>query len=195
MVRFSKIPDLCTFGKGMANGFSVAALAGKREIMNLGGILDESKERVFLISTTHGAEMSGLGAFVQTIEEYKKLHVILHLWDYGRKLVQGMNAIAKDLGIEKAFMVEGYPCSPAYVTRDATGSPSLPFRTLFSQEMIKQGILMPWIALSYSHSETELQKTLEATQKALRVYKNALQAGWKKYLTGRPIKPVFRKEN
>ena len=31
-------PDLCTFGKGMANGFSVAAVGGKREFMNVGGI-------------------------------------------------------------------------------------------------------------------------------------------------------------
>lgn len=188
-------PDLCTFGKGMANGFSVAALAGKRDIMKLGGILDEGKERVFLISTTHGAEMSGLGAFVQTMEEYKKLHVIRHLWNYGKKLMDGMNAIAKDMGIEKNFSVEGYPCSPNYIAKDAKGYVSLPLRTLFSQEMIKQHILMPWIALSWSHDELELEKTLEATKKSLIIYTRALEFGYKKYLHGKPIKPVFRKLN
>lgn len=192
---FGVRPDLCTFGKGMANGFSVAALAGKRDIMNLGGIIDEGKERVFLISTTHGAEMSGLGAFVQTMEEYKKLQVVRHLWEYGKKLMDGMNEIAKNIGIDSKFSVVGYPCSPAYVTRDAAGAVSLPFRTLFSQEMIRHGVLMPWIALSYSHSEIELEKTLEATKKALHVYANALNSGWRKYLRGRSIKPVFRKEN
>jgi glutamate-1-semialdehyde 2,1-aminomutase len=53
---FNIEPDLCTFGKAMANGFAVAALAGKREIMKLGGILEEGTERIFLTSTTHGAE-------------------------------------------------------------------------------------------------------------------------------------------
>ena len=78
-------PDLVTYGKGMANGFSVAALAGKREIMDMGG-LTSGKERVFLISTTHGAEMSSLGAFVETVQVYKDLNVTDQIWQMGRKL-------------------------------------------------------------------------------------------------------------
>ncbi len=58
-------PDLCTFGKAMANGFAVAAIAGKRDIMELGSIEFPGRERLFLLSTTHGAEMCGLGAFVK----------------------------------------------------------------------------------------------------------------------------------
>src|SRR3990167_8893362 len=57
-------PDLCTFGKAMANGFSVSCVAGRRELMELGSIERQGRERLFLLSTTHGAEMSGLGAFV-----------------------------------------------------------------------------------------------------------------------------------
>ena len=69
------------------------------------------------------------------------------------------------------------------------------FRTLFSQEMIKNGVLMPWIALSYSHGSAELTTTLEAANNALDVYKKALENGLNKYLEGREIKPVFRKYN
>ena len=65
-------PDLCTFGKAMANGYSVACIAGKRDIMELGSIEFLGKERTFLLSTTHGAEMSSLGAFVETIKFMKK---------------------------------------------------------------------------------------------------------------------------
>ncbi|MFZ5753915.1 MAG: glutamate-1-semialdehyde 2,1-aminomutase, partial [Bacillota bacterium] len=72
-------PDLVTYGKGMANGFSVAALGGKREIMELGGI-QHNGDRVFLISTTHGAEMCGLGAFVETLKVYQELNVIDQIW-------------------------------------------------------------------------------------------------------------------
>lgn len=191
---YNVIPDLCTFGKGMANGFSVAALMGKREIMELGGI-SHDKERVFLISTTHGAEMCGLGALKETIIAYKELDVIGHLWDYGKKLIDGMNQIAKELGIQEFFYVEGLPVSPNYVCKDNEKKISLEYRTLFSQEMINNKVLMPWIALSYSHTSKELEITLEAVRNSLLVYKNALELGIEKYLKGSPIKPVFRKYN
>ena len=58
-------PDLCTYGKAMANGFSVAAVAGKREIMELGSTEFSGRERVFFALTTHGAEMCGLGALLK----------------------------------------------------------------------------------------------------------------------------------
>ncbi|MCX6312142.1 MAG: glutamate-1-semialdehyde 2,1-aminomutase [Bacteroidetes bacterium] len=188
-------PDLATFGKGMANGFALAALIGKKEIMNLGGIKEEGAERVFLISTTHGSEMSAFGAFIKTIDVYKKLDVTSHLWEYGKKFITGINSISQNLGIEKHFSAEGFACSPYYFTRDKEGNASLEFRTLFSQEMIKNGVLIPWVALSYSHGETELDLTLSAVEKSLKVYKAALTDGIEKHLVGRAIKPVFRKYN
>ena len=120
-VYYNVEPDLCTFGKGMANGFSVAALAGKREFMKIGGIKEEGAERVFLTSTTHGAEMCGLGAFVRTIEFYKANNVIDHLWSYGEKLITGMNGIAKEMGIQDYFEANGIPCSPNYSAKDRGG--------------------------------------------------------------------------
>jgi glutamate-1-semialdehyde 2,1-aminomutase len=187
-------PDLVTFGKGMANGFSVAALGGKREIMELGGLFSD-KERVFLISTTHGAEMCGLGAFVETLKVYKELDVISRIWQSGKMLVDGANAIAKDMGIGEYFEFIGVPCSPNFITKDKTREASLEFRTLFVQEMIKQGVLMPWVAISYSHGDEEINITLEAIKHSLLVYRKALDDGIGTYLEGRPIKPVFRKWN
>lgn len=187
--------DLVTFGKGMANGFSVSALTGKKEIMELGSINTKGTERVFLISTTHGAEMSGLAAFIKTAEIYSRENVVDHLWDYGQRLMDGMNGISKELGISKYFTVEGFPCSPNYITRDLNYNISMGMRTLFSQEMIRSGILMPWIAISLAHGEQELKTTMDATRKALSVYKMALNEGCDKYLVGETIKPVFRSHN
>lgn len=192
---FGVRPHMATFGKAMANGFSVAALVGPRELMSLGGITPDGAERTFLISTTHGAEMAGLGAFVRTVEAYRELDVVGHLWKYGAELMAGMNAIAKSLGIQEFFQLNGFPCSPAYSTKDATGRVSLGFRTLFSQEMIKQGVLMPWVALSYSHGPTELELTLKAAEGALKVYADALEGGLARHLEGPEIRPVFRKRN
>lgn len=188
-------PDLCTFGKAMANGFSVAAIAGKREIMELGSIEFEGRERLFLLSTTHGAEMSGLGAFVETMKFMKENSVVEHMWAYGAKLIEMMNTLAKKYGIEKNFVAGGIECSPYYLTFDKEGQNSLGLRTLFSQEMIKNGVLMPWIALSYAHGDKELEITRNALEKTFEVYKKAVDEGYDKYLIGNVIKPVFRKHN
>jgi len=194
-VYYNIEPDLCTFGKGMANGFSVCALAGKREFMKIGGIKEEGAERVFLTSTTHGAEMVGLGAFVKTIEFYKTNPVIEHLWSYGKELIDGMNSAAKEFGVQDYFEANGIPCSPGYTTKDRSGNVSLPFRTLFSQELIKNGVLMPWIAISYAHQKNELDFTINAVKNALKIYSQALDEGVEKYLVGPAIKPVFRTFN
>lgn len=188
-------PDLSTFGKAMANGFAVAALTGKRDIMGIGGIRDEGAERVFLASTTHGAEMSALGAFLKTVEIIRRENVIAHIWNYGESLINGLNSIARDYGVDAHFSVEGYPCSPNFVTRDKEGKSSFAFRTLFAQEMIKHGVLMPYIALSFAHGRTELDITLSAAKKAFRVYAQGLEEGVEKYLQSRVVRPVFRRYN
>jgi glutamate-1-semialdehyde 2,1-aminomutase len=192
---YNLAPDLCTFGKGMANGFSVAAVAGRREIMELGSIEFEGCERVFLLSTTHGAEMCGLGAFIATVEFIQRYGVIKHLWDYGRELIGMMNSLARDSGVESSFKSGGFACSPYYLTLDNKGENSLGLRTLFSQEMIKNGVLMPWVALSYRHGEREMARTRVAIQNAFVVYSKAFQDGYERYLDGKVIKPVFRKFN
>lgn len=188
-------PDLCTFGKAMANGFAVACVAGKREIMELGSIEFEGRERVFLLSTTHGAEMCGLGAFVATMKFMNQHNVVEHLWDYGQKLIAMMQRKAVEHGIGENFKAGGIPCSPYYLTLDSTGANSLSLRTLFSQEMIRNGVLMPWIALSYRHGEEELIATEHALDQAFKIYRKALDEGVEKYLNGPAIKPVFRKHN
>jgi len=195
MKNYDIEPDLATFGKGMANGFALSALVGKREIMDLGGILNEGSERVFLISTTHGSEMSGFGAFIKTKEIYEKLDVTGNIWKSGKLLSDGMNEISKQHGLQDFFNVGGFACSPYYFTRDQNKNISLDFRTLFSQEMIKQGVLIPWISISYAHQKEEIEFTLNAVDKALAVYKKALNEGIDKYLVGKSIKPVFRKYN
>jgi glutamate-1-semialdehyde 2,1-aminomutase len=192
---YAVTPDLCTFGKAMANGFAVACIAGRREIMELGSIEFEGKERVFLLSTTHGAEMSGLGAFVATMGFMQQHKVVEHLWDYGRKLTAMMQRQAEVHGVTSSFKVGGLSCSPYYLTLDESGANSLAFRTLFSQEMIRNGVLMPWMALSYRHGEEELAKTERAIEKTFEVYRKAMAEGVDKYLVGPIIKPVFRKFN
>ena len=187
-------PDLVTYGKGMANGFSVAALGGKREIMDMGG-LTPGQERVFLISTTHGAEMSGLGAFIETMNVYRELEVTEHIWNMGRRLCKGLREIADENNLQEHFYITGAECSPNFVVCDQNKKPSMEYRTVFFLLMIRNGILMPYIAVAYEHTEKEIDRTLEAAGKAMKIYADALNGDVRGFIEGNVIKPVFRKYN
>ncbi len=101
-------PDLSTFGKGIANGFSLSALTGRREIMELGG-LQTDHDRVFLLSTTHGGETTGLAAGLATLAVYKDEDVISHLAATGRALQDGITEVARSFGIEDYFRFSATP--------------------------------------------------------------------------------------
>jgi glutamate-1-semialdehyde 2,1-aminomutase len=191
---FDIVPDLSAFGKALGNGFSIAALAGKREIMRLGG-LDHDKERVFLLSLTHGAENPNLAAALEVMRIYQREPVVETLWKRGEQLAAGVNQSIQAYGLEGHFELIGPPCCMVYATRDAEKKPSQPFRALFLQEIIKRGILAPSFIDSYSHTEIDIAKTIDAVQEALAVYKKALEDGVEHFLVGQPVKPVFRVYN
>ena len=187
-------PDLSTFGKAMANGISVSALAGKRELMELGG-LEHKKERVFLLSTTHGAETHALAAAIETMRVYRDEPVIETLYRQGERLRDGLNGVIAARGLSDYFQVLGKPCCMVFATLDKNKQPSQAFRSLFLQETIKRGLLMTSLVISYSHSDDDVDKTIEAIDASLEIYCRALEDGVENYLVGRPSKSVYRKYN
>jgi len=187
-------PDLSTFGKGIANGFSLSALVGRRDIMERGG-LNHEKERVFLLSLTHGAENHSLAAGMETMRIYRQEHVIERMYQQGTRLREGINRAIQQNRLEGYFEVLGKEPNLVYATRDAEKKPSQPFRTLFLQETIQRGLLMPSLVVSFSHTDADVDRTIEAIGESLRIYRKALEDGVEKYLVGRPVKPVFRKFN
>jgi glutamate-1-semialdehyde 2,1-aminomutase len=187
-------PDLATFGKGMANGFAVSALVGRREIMELGGI-DHDRERVFLISTTHGAENHALAAARATLKICREEGVQDHMWAIGGSLIAGLNEAAKEAGLAEVFVAGGVPCSPWYSLTAPKPENSLPLRTLFLQEMAERGVIANYLAPSWSHRQADVDRTVEAARGSLPVVSRALEDGYEKYLKGPSIKPVFRPFN
>jgi glutamate-1-semialdehyde 2,1-aminomutase len=187
-------PDLSTWGKGMANGFSIAAIAGRREIMELGGLTQTERDRVFLLSTTNGAETGSLAACCATIEIYKSRDVIGHIRQVGETIRDGFNAITKSLGIEQFLYADGHPSVLFYVTKDPTGARSQPYRTLLLQEILKRGILAPSLVVNDAFTDADISHSLWAFREAAEVYAKAIQAGSVAgFLEGRSVKPVFRK--
>ena len=191
---FGVIPDLSTFGKAMGNGFSISALTGRKEIMELGGLYHD-KERVFLLSTTYGAENHTLAAALETMRIYEREPVIEHLYRQGERLTEGINQVVNANGLGGYFGVLGKLCNLVYYTRDQNQAPSQPFRTLFLQETLQRGLIMPSLVVSYSHTNEDIDRTIEAIGDALEVYRKALDEGVEKFLVGRPVKPAVRKYN
>jgi glutamate-1-semialdehyde 2,1-aminomutase len=187
-------PDLATFGKAIANGFGLSALTGRREIMQLGGTQHADK-RVFLLSTTHGAEGPCLAAGMAVMRFYAEHRVVEHLYAQGERLAAGIRRAVDARGLGEHFQLLGRPCNLIYTTRDEQGQPSQKFRTLFLQEMIKRGFLMPSLVVSYAHGDEEIDATVRAVGEALEIYRKALDQGVEKYLESRSVKPVFRAYN
>jgi glutamate-1-semialdehyde 2,1-aminomutase len=188
------VPDLSTFGKAVANGFALGALAGRREVMERGGIR-HFHERVFLLSTTHGAETHALAAGMATMQIYREEPVIETLHRQGERLRDGVNQAIRRHGVEGFVEVLGRTSNLVYATRGPDRQPSQPFRTLFMQELIRRGVLAPSFVISYSHSNEDVDRTVEAVDGALEIYARALADGVEPFLVGRPVKPVFRPHN
>jgi glutamate-1-semialdehyde 2,1-aminomutase len=93
------------------------------------------------------------------------------------------------------FAVEGPAINLNYVARDATGNESSEFRTLWAAEMVRHGVLIPWVSPSLSHGQAEFDLTMGAATKAFATYARALADGIDGYLDGPAVKPVFRKFN
>jgi glutamate-1-semialdehyde 2,1-aminomutase len=191
---YGVVPHLSTFGKAMGNGFAISALAGKREIMRLGG-LDHDQPRVFLLSTTHGAENHALAASLETLRIFREQGVVEFLWKQGERLRARVNQSIAENRLERFFEVIGRPCNLVFVTCDQEGQRSQAFRTLFMQELIRRGVLAPSFVVSFSHTDQDIDRTAEAVRDALVVYRKALDEGIDEYLEGRPVKPVYRRLN
>jgi glutamate-1-semialdehyde 2,1-aminomutase len=192
---YDLVPDLSTFGKALANGFSVSALAGRREVMRLGGLDHCDRPRVFLLSTTHGAETHALAAAMATMRVYQREAVIEHLYRQGTRLKTHLEEVIRRHGLSEFVKILGRPCCLSYCTLDQDRRPSLALRTLLLQETIRRGVLMPSLVVSYSHTCEDIDLTIEAIDGALAVYRRAVEAGVERYLVGRPSQAVYRPYN
>ncbi|MFE5506136.1 glutamate-1-semialdehyde 2,1-aminomutase [Amycolatopsis japonica] len=186
-------PDLSTFGKALGNGFGVSALAGKREYMELGGTRDH-RERVFLLSTTHGAETHCLAASIAVFDTYAEEGITARLHELGDRLAAGVREVAASAEVGEHVLVRGRASNLVFATLDEAREPSQAYRTLFMRELISGGVLGPSFVVSAGLTEDDIDKTIDVVARACTTYRKALELGDPAQWTGgRPVKPVFRK--
>lgn len=194
LTKYNVKPDMATWGKGIANGFAFCALTGTKEVMSLGGITNIGSEKVFLTSTTHGAETGGMAACIATIEVFEKNNVIEHNHRIGNELHNASRALIENRNLTDYITVNETDWWPIFTFRDNTGNVSAGMKTLAMQEMISNGVLFNgFFVPCFSHTSEDVDFFVEALKDTLVIYAQAIEQGFNKFLEGPIIKPVFRK--
>ncbi|MER6748203.1 glutamate-1-semialdehyde 2,1-aminomutase [Streptomyces sp. PDY-4] len=190
---YGVVPDLSTFGKALGNGFAVSALAGRRGLMERGG-LRHSGDRVFLLSTTHGAETHSLAAAMAVQTVYTEEGVTARLHTLGERLAAGVRDAAAGMGVGDHVVVRGRASNLVFATLDERRRPSQEYRTLFLRRLLAGGVLAPSFVVSAALTDADIDRTVDVVAQACAVYRKALDAGDPTPWTGgRPVKPVFRR--
>lgn len=183
---FGVIPDLATFGKGLANGYPLSAIAGKAEIMKL-------MEDIFF-SFTFGGETLSLAAAFATMTKLQKEPVIETLWTQGRKVVEGINFLIGKHDLRRALSVSGKGCWSFLVFKDVDIYSQWELKTLFLQEVFARGILtIGTHNMSYSHSDKDIARLLEVYGIVFSIIKDALEKkNLRELLRAEPLVPLFK---
>ncbi len=194
LVKYGVEPDLTTWGKGIANGFSFCALTGKKEVMELGGIRKTGAEKLFLISSTHGGETHAIAAGLATIDEFIKHNVVAHNHAIGDRFIAKNREVIAKHGLQHAVEIIPSNWMPLMVFKDKNGAASNGLRTLVMQEMIARGVLFQGAFVPcFSHTNEDVDFFAVAMDESLDLFKRGLEDGFERYLVGEAAKPVFRK--
>ena len=159
-------PDLICFSKAMANGYPISALVGTDSLKN-----DASK--VFYTGS-FWFSAAPMAAALATLEELKRIDGPTVMAEKGRKLTDGMVAIAKDYGYD--LKVSGHPSMP-YLR--ITNDESLMLHQDWCAECTKRGAYFTshhnWF-ISTAHSDENIQRTWDIVHDAFQVIKKTYGA-------------------
>lgn len=183
---FGVTPDLACFGKGLANGYPLSAVAGRSDVMR-------EFEEVFF-SFTMGGERLSLAAAVAAIGKTRDKDVPAALAAQGQKIVDGLTALVESCGCQHFLTVAGHPSWSFLLIRDAEGVDQWEIRTLYIQEMLQRGILtLGSHNMSYAHSDADVERLLAVYREVLPLLAAAAKEGnAREHLRCEPLQPLFR---
>jgi len=183
---FGVTPDLCTLGKGLANGYPLSAVVGRSDIM-------QTMQEVFF-SGTQNSEAVSLAAGLATVRKVVREPVIPKLWALGDRLQLGLSKLISDLEISHIISHSGYP---PWIFLNFFSSDTVDLwdiKTLWMQECLDRGILcLGTHNLNYSHSEHDIDRLLAVYSEVFPILKEATSSGdFGRYLKCNPLRPVFK---
>jgi len=164
----SVIPDMACFGKAMANGWSISALTGRRDLV--------CRWPEIGVDMTWRAELPSMAAAVCTMDILERDHVAEKLAGTGERLRQGFAGIARELNV--AARLTGHP-SRLNIQLDAAGGlPSHQILEGFIDQCLRNGLVTNGTLLpNASHGDAEIRATLSVFRRALAEVRRAVLIG------------------
>ena len=181
---YGVIPDLGVFGKAMANGFPISAVAGGAEIMSLFG----PEGPVFLSGTFMG-HLLGVTAALKTIEILQSSDIHERLWALGSRVGEEINEVIDQLGLDARCYTYGSAWC-LYFTREVNSFRDIieftshpgghPKDRAFRKTLLNNGIFILPVKtnrayISAAHSESDIDKTLDVTTRFLTEHQSELR--------------------
>jgi glutamate-1-semialdehyde 2,1-aminomutase len=183
---FNVIPDLACFGKGLANGYPISAIAGDKQIMRL-------MEEIFF-SFTFGGELLSLAAASATLDKLINYPVIEKLEKTGAVLKRKIHDKISSLELNEIFEISGHPSWTFFTIKDTDWASSYEIKTLYLQEMFHNLIFtIGTHNLSFVHSEEDVDKLVSAYELFMLKVKNVRTSKDFHALLGtQPLQPLFK---
>lgn len=183
---FGVTPDLSTFGKGLANGFPLSAVVGKREIMM-------EMEEIFF-SGTFGGELLSLAAAKAVLKLHAEGDIPKELSKIGDTLSRKVEEIISSLKLKHTLSLSGHASWKFlnWTGNDAYDSDTI--RTFFLQEMFRQNVLvLSTHNVSLAHGKRSQAQIINAYENSLsNLSRNLLAGTLNEALLVSPIRPIFR---
>ncbi|MBB4842408.1 glutamate-1-semialdehyde 2,1-aminomutase [Paucibacter oligotrophus] len=183
---FGVTPHLATFGKGLANGYPISAIVGRRDIM-------KTMEDIFF-SFTFGGEALSLAAAKATLTKLRSAPVVQTLTAHGRKIMAGLSDIIETHQLGDIFGTSGHPTWSFLNIKDGRGVNAFEIKTLWMQEMHQRGILSVGTHnVSYAHRDSDIDALLQAYREVLPYIGDVLSKGQlTSVLRCEPLVPLFK---
>ena len=185
---FDVVPDLGCFAKGMANGYPISAITGRRDVMST--IEDDD----FFFSTTYAGGAVSLAASNACISVFRNEPVVEHLFAQGEKLRDGYNELALNHGLDERTYCRGYAPRTVASFRDRSGNTDFELKSLFVQECLRRGIIFSGTHLpNYSHTDADIERTLTVYNEVMAEVADAIETeSIAERLDGDPIGATLR---
>jgi glutamate-1-semialdehyde aminotransferase/spore coat polysaccharide biosynthesis protein SpsF (cytidylyltransferase family)/predicted dehydrogenase len=184
--KFGVTPDLACFGKAMGNGFPIACVVGKADLMNV-------FEDIFF-SFTFGGEVASMAAAMKVLDVLENTDALARMDANGRLLQEGLNALAKEARLQDRVKCIGYPSWSLIKFLDTDGKDSFLVRSLFTQECVKRGVLLLTTHnMTAAHDPLAIEQTLRVYAEVCKTVSKWLsEADPEEHLEGEMIQPVFK---
>ncbi|MBD9404215.1 aminotransferase class III-fold pyridoxal phosphate-dependent enzyme [Acidovorax sp. ACV02] len=179
-------PDLACFGKGLANGYPLAAIAGRADVMKF-------MEEVFF-SFTFGGEALSLAASCATLDKVASQDVTGYLTKLGTELMAGVQGLIDKHGTQELMTSTGHPSWSFLILKDVPGCSSFHSKTLFMQEMFQRGILAYGTHnLTFAHTPEDITDLLTVYDEVFPLMRaGALEGRMAELLRCKPLEPLFK---